>query len=318
VKQIINGIPKGVNYRLIARSTLSNLEELNLQTAEWIHFGTVPNSTQIKYILDTLAPNITTLRFAVSVFIKKEIKEAILDRPNSPDVVYGRHSFDGNRFAKFTELYLTLRAKLMTSEYSNTRGLIYQLAQSGNIECGITWEYLCLEDKSNIDAGPSAAEVLNSYGYSGKNIKHTILGVMQTIAPELISQENISLAAINKSNSVNRFWEKSIEDRQNTERFQAWQEQYNLGKNIFELGSTGDILRSLKTSLYLKRYSKILEPREYEIMQMRFLQKQSLVEVAKYFNVTAERIRQLESGAYRKLRAQNGQYMYKYKKQTKS
>lgn len=70
-------------------------------------------------------------------------------------------------------------------------------------------------------------------------------------------------------------------------------------KNIFSNGSAEKNLSQIRA---LNQFSERLTPREKQVINRRFHERQSLEEVAKVFNVTRERLRQIEAKALRKMR----------------
>ena len=70
-------------------------------------------------------------------------------------------------------------------------------------------------------------------------------------------------------------------------------------KNIL---SNGSVEKNLSQITALKELSERLTPREKEVLNRRFHEKQSLEEVAKVFNVTRERVRHIEAKALRRMR----------------
>jgi RNA polymerase sigma factor (sigma-70 family) len=70
-------------------------------------------------------------------------------------------------------------------------------------------------------------------------------------------------------------------------------------KNIL---SNGSVEKNLSQITALKELSERLTPREKEVLNRRFHEKQSLGEVAKVFNVTRERVRHIEAKALRRMR----------------
>ena len=70
-------------------------------------------------------------------------------------------------------------------------------------------------------------------------------------------------------------------------------------KNIL---SNGSVEKNLSQITALKELSERLTPREKEVLNRRFHERQSLEEVAKVFNVTRERLRQIEAKALRRMR----------------
>ena len=70
-------------------------------------------------------------------------------------------------------------------------------------------------------------------------------------------------------------------------------------KNIL---SNGSVEKNLSQITALKELSERLTPREKEVLNRRFHEKQSLEEVAKVFNVTKERVHHIEAKALRRMR----------------
>ena len=74
--------------------------------------------------------------------------------------------------------------------------------------------------------------------------------------------------------------------------------------SVKQLIQDGTSEKSLSQVSAISKLTKTLTPREREILAMRFAMKISLEETAKAFDITRERVRQIETKAIKKMRKQ--------------
>jgi len=299
----IDGVPTDVHFQILSGRTFSEIEEQDFSKCEFLHIGHHGFKIEgVAYILNN-APKLKTIRLSQNAIFNSEIKKLCVSY--GVQVVVGRfRGVIGKRYQALKPEYTDIRNQLLANK--DARFLIQHLMQSGNTWCTYTWLYLVLDDKADINTGPSAQEVFEICGQRPKGILPYVLAVTKFTLP---SYDVASFTTQSELKEVNRMVKtlqenhlKMITAEKLQARIKAWEEQFSRDFNHQLLSNSKTSLKLLKFKLLLKRYGEEITERQSIVIYLKYMLGFSKSKIAVYFGIPEILVTKIENKAIQKLK----------------